>query len=105
MPSRWLLTKFLHRSSVGSLLRVRCWLGIHTTAISPSRLFHFSSKDEGNKARTRVTVVLSCQVAAISVVQYSEILILMENLDSHATKPQFNKVLCTVASRFCDAFF
>ena len=27
MPSRWLLTKFLHRSSVGSLLRVRCWLG------------------------------------------------------------------------------
>ncbi len=25
--SRCLLTKFLHRSSVGSLLRVRCWLG------------------------------------------------------------------------------
>ncbi len=23
-----LLTKFLHRSSVGSLLRVRCWLGV-----------------------------------------------------------------------------
>ena len=27
MLSRCLLTKFLHRSSVGSLLRVRCWLG------------------------------------------------------------------------------
>ncbi len=30
MPSRCLVTKFLHRSSGGSLLRVRCWLG--TTA-------------------------------------------------------------------------
>ena len=27
MPSRWLLTKFMHWTSVGSLLRVRCWLG------------------------------------------------------------------------------
>ncbi len=27
MLSRCLLTKYLHRSSVGSLLRVRCWLG------------------------------------------------------------------------------
>ncbi len=27
MLSRWLLTKFLHRSSVGTLIRVRCWLG------------------------------------------------------------------------------
>ena len=27
--SRCLLTKFLHRISVGSLLRVRCWLGRH----------------------------------------------------------------------------
>ncbi len=27
MLSRCLLTKFLHRSSVGSLLRVHCWLG------------------------------------------------------------------------------
>ena len=27
MLSRCLLTKFLHRSAVGSLLRVRCWLG------------------------------------------------------------------------------
>ncbi len=27
MLSRCLLTSFLHRSSVGSLLRVRCWLG------------------------------------------------------------------------------
>ena len=30
MLSRCLLTKFLHRSSVGSLLRVRCWLGKFT---------------------------------------------------------------------------
>ncbi len=29
MLSRCLLTKFLHRSSVGSVLRVRCWLGTH----------------------------------------------------------------------------
>ena len=28
MPSRCLLTKILQRSSVGSLLRVHCWLGI-----------------------------------------------------------------------------
>ncbi len=28
MLSRCLSTKFLHRSSVGSLLRVRCWLGL-----------------------------------------------------------------------------
>ncbi len=28
--SRCLVTKFLHRSSVGSLLRVRCWLGSST---------------------------------------------------------------------------
>ena len=27
MLSRCLLTKFLHRSSVGNLSRVRCWLG------------------------------------------------------------------------------
>ncbi len=27
MLSRWLVTRFLHRSSVGSLLKVHCWLG------------------------------------------------------------------------------
>ncbi len=30
MLSRSLLTEVLHRNSVGSLLRVRCWLGTHT---------------------------------------------------------------------------
>ena len=32
MLSRCLFTKFLHRSSVGSLSRVRCWLGFLTQA-------------------------------------------------------------------------
>ncbi len=36
--SRCLLTKFLHRSSVRSLLRVRCWLG---TRCSEERVKHF----------------------------------------------------------------
>ncbi len=40
--SRCLLTKFLHRSSGGSLLRVRCWLGSCLFFFSPSLLrLHF----------------------------------------------------------------
>ncbi len=36
MLGRCLLAKFLHRSSVGSLLRVCCWLGPHRDEVSNS---------------------------------------------------------------------
>ncbi len=39
MLSRCLLTKFLHRSSGGSLLRVCCWLGISICSTLPSPFF------------------------------------------------------------------
>ncbi len=38
--SRCLLTKFLHRSSVGSLLRVRCWLGTSFTHTCAGTLYY-----------------------------------------------------------------
>ncbi len=43
MLSLCLLTKFLHRSSVGSLLRVRCWLGCD---VSVDAFFHLFFRDE-----------------------------------------------------------
>ncbi len=54
MLSRCSLTKFLHRSSVGSLLGVHCWLGLHTVyrrgpfSLSPSLLFFGRSEIEWN---------------------------------------------------------
>ncbi len=50
MLSRWLLTKFPHRSSVGSSLRVRCWLGrSHCTQILP--LFRPNGPTEKRKEK------------------------------------------------------
>ncbi len=56
MLSRCLLTKFLHRSSVGSLLRVCCWLGscffyilVHWKLPGKKASGHFRGKEGGEE--------------------------------------------------------
>ncbi len=46
MLSRFLLTKFLHRSSVGSLLSVHCWLGSRKFFFEKSFSATFFFKEE-----------------------------------------------------------
>ncbi len=56
--SRCFLTKFLHRRSVGSLLRVHCWLGTLTTSCygtverkKPSPISAFASRGQRKKGK------------------------------------------------------
>ncbi len=58
--SRCLLTKFLHLSSVGRLLRVRCWLGVCVDREIYSSTVHPSSSCEGQREREKERPAACC---------------------------------------------
>ncbi len=63
--NRCLLTKFLRRSSVGSLLRVLCWLGSQT-ASSNFSLWKFSLSPYWKKGRKREREGRQCQESMVA---------------------------------------